>query len=429
MRTPRVLLATGAALTLAACGGGADTAQDPAPSSVEQPGAAEEDVEEEPDSSSSTDDTTDDSADDTTEETGQASAQATDQEGSATVPALEVEVVIDGLDIPWDVQPLPDGTVLVTERGGRLLAHEAGQTREIDLDIPDLFVGSESGLMGLALSADVEDDGTIYLCHAAAEGGAPADLRVTRWVLDEDVTAAELDGVVVADLPITSGRHGGCRLLMHEDTLYVGTGDAADESTPQSLDSLGGKVLALDPDGGPVADAPFVDGDPRIFTYGHRNVQGLAVQPGGDAGSLWSVEHGPDRDDEVNVLEPGANYGWDPGPGYDESVPMTDLDAFPDAVEAAWSSGQPAHATSGAVFLEGEQWGAWDGSLAVAELRGAGVTVLSLDGEEVTDELRVDELEGAYGRLRSLTLDADGALWVTTSNGGGDQVLRVTPQG
>ena len=105
------------------------------------------------------------------------------------------------------------------------------------------------------------------------------------------------------------------------------------------------------------------------------------------------------------------------------------LDAFPDAVRARWSSGSPTHATSGAVFLEGEAWGAWDGALAVAELKGSGVTVLTLDDEgTVTGEARVPELDGTYGRLRSLTLD-DGALWVTTSNGERDVVLRVTPRG
>ncbi|WP_299519586.1 PQQ-dependent sugar dehydrogenase [uncultured Serinicoccus sp.] len=351
---------------------------------------------------------------------GGSSGGDADAEG---VPTLDVEVVAEGLALPWDVQLLPDGTPLVTERGGRLLALEDGQVREVAIDLPDLFVGSESGLMGMALSPEGD---TAYLCHATQSGGQPQDVRVTRWTLDDGATGASADGVVVDGMPITSGRHGGCRLLLEDDTLYVGTGDAADETNPQSLDSLGGKVLAVTPEGEPLADAPFVDGDPRILTYGHRNVQGLAAQPG--SGTIWSVEHGSSVDDEVNVLEPGANYGWAPGPGYDESVPMTDTDRFPEAVEAAWSSGDRTHATSGAAFLEGEQWGAWEGALAVAELKDSGVGVLRVDGEEVVGEDRMAELEGDYGRLRSLTLDDDGALWVTTSNGEGDVVLRVTPR-
>ena len=348
-----------------------------------------------------------------------------------------MEVVAEGLSIPWDVQLLPDGTALVGERGGRLLAVDPTDddtdaddpVREVALDLPDLFVGSEAGLMGLAVSPALEEDGTVYACHAAQPTGAQPDVRVVALELDDGATRARVERVLVDGIPLSSGRHSGCRLLLLDDgTLLVGTGDAAQGGNPQDLSSLGGKVLAVDPDGGPARQGGHVDGaDPRILTYGHRNVQGLALRPGTE--EVWEVEHGPDVDDEVNLLRPGANYGWDPVGGYDESVPMTDLDAFPEAAEAVWSSGAPTHATSGAVFLDGPAWGAWDGALAVAELKGSGVTVLTLDGTRVVDEARVPELEGRYGRLRSLTLDDDGALWVTSSNGGGDVVLRVTPQG
>ncbi|MGC5585281.1 PQQ-dependent sugar dehydrogenase [Ornithinimicrobium sp. W1665] len=339
-------------------------------------------------------------------------------------PELDVEVVLDGLDIPWDVALRPDGTVLVTERGGRLLAHRDGRTQEIGTDLEHLFVSGEAGLMGMALDGD-----TLYLCHAWAPPDAPPDVRVTAHTLADDLTTATLEEVVVDGIPLTSGRHSGCRLLLQDDgTLLVGTGDAADEANPQDLDSLGGKVLHVRSDGGAADPGSAPPGaDPRILTYGHRNVQGLAQQPG--TGEVFSVEHGPDVDDEVNLLQAGANYGWAPGPGYDEGVPMTDLERFPDAVEAVWSSGDPTHATSGAAFLEGDAWGAWEGALAVAELKGSGMTVLTLDGQDVVDEARVPGLEGTYGRLRTAVLDEEGALWVTTSNGGDDAVLRVTPRG
>ena len=362
-------------------------------------------------------------AEGTTSTTATPTATASDE-----VPQLEIEVAAEGLSLPWDVQLLPDGTALITERGGRLLVLDepGAEPREVSADLSDVFVASEAGLMGLAVSPDFEQDRTIFLCYAAQPSDAQADVRVTRWTLDEDVTAATREGVVVDGIPLTSGRHAGCRLLLTPDgDLLVGTGDAADPSNPQDLDSLGGKVLSVTPDGEPTDPGGHVEGaDPRILTYGHRNVQGLAVQPG--TGTLWEVEHGPDVDDEVNVLQPGANYGWDPRPGYDESVPMTDLQKFPDAVEAVWSSGDPTHATSGATFLDSPQWGAWDGVLAVAELKGTGVTLLEVDGTEVVGTARIPELEDDYGRLRSLTLDPDGALWVTSSNGDGDVVLRIT---
>lgn len=371
---------------------------------------------------------------------------ASSNDGSDVIPRLEVEVVADGLTIPWDVQLLPDGAALVSERDGRLLVIPPGQEpREVELPIDDVYTQVEAGLMGLAVSPDFESDRLVWACYASKSDGSPHDVRVVRLVLDESLGRADLDAVVVDQLPTTGGRHSGCRLLLSDDgeVLLVGTGDAADPQTPQSPTVLGGKVLAITPDGDALPGAPFVEGaDPRILTFGHRNVQGLAFQPDHQAadgpdvdldvgvpgvGVVWSVEHGPTMDDEVNVLVPGANYGWDPGPGYNEKVPMTDLDSFPDAVEAVWSSGQPTHATSGAVFLEGAHWGAWDGALAVAELRGTGITVFTVDGQQVTGEERMVELDGIHGRLRSLTLDDEGALWVTTSNGEGkDEVLRVT---
>lgn len=381
------------------------------------------------------------------EETGPEKSEGPEESGEATttgaptdgIPALDVEVVASGLDIPWDVQLLPDGAALVGERGGRLLVVPAdGEPQEVGPALDDLFARGEAGLMGLAVSPTFDRDGRIYACYASqGNGGAPRDVRVVRLRLDTAGPSAEVEDVVVEGLPITTGRHSGCRLLLSEDgqVLLVGTGDAADADTSQSLISLGGKVLAVTADGDPLPESPFVVGaDPRVLTTGHRNVQGLAVQPGVEdgvpgVGVVWSVEHGPDVDDEVNVIVPGANYGWDPGPGYDEGVPMTDLDAFPDAVEAVWSSGRPTHATSGAAFLKGPQWGDWQGSLAVAELKGSGVSVLRVDGESATGVERMTELDGAHGRLRSLTLAPDGALWVTTSNGDGrDEVLRVTPR-
>jgi len=159
-------------------------------------------------------------------------------------------------------------------------------------------------------------------------------------------------------------------------------------------------------------------------------VQGLAVRPG--TGQVFSVEHGPDRDDEVNLLREGANYGWDPdgGGGYDESVPMTDP-AIPGAVPAVWSSGDSTIAVSGATFLDGEQWGSYDGLLVVGVLKGQGVLALRLDeAGSLQEQFRLPELEGRYGRIRSVLQGQDGALYVTTDNGSAsDLVLRVIPRG
>ena len=196
---------------------------------------------------------------------------------------------------------------------------------------------------------------------------------------------------------------------------------------------MAGKVLRVDPrTGDGLPDNPFADSDDpatrRIWTYGHRNVQGLAQRPDDDA--VYSIEHGPDRDDEVNELTAGANYGWNPvsgSGGYDESVPMTD-DSIPDAVAAVWSSGSPTIAPSGGTFVEGADWGDYDGTLFLGLLKDTGVLALRIDGDgELVDQFRVPELEDEYGRIRAVREGQDGALYVTTDNGGDDRLLRVTP--
>jgi glucose/arabinose dehydrogenase len=159
-------------------------------------------------------------------------------------------------------------------------------------------------------------------------------------------------------------------------------------------------------------------------------VQGLAGRPGTD--QVFSVEHGPDRDDEVNLLAAGANFGWDPaadGAGYDESVPMTD-EEIRGAVPAVWSSGSTTIATSGATFTEGGDWGDYEGLLLVGVLKDTGVLALRLDEEgALLEAFRVPELEDEYGRIRDVEQGVDGVLYVTTDNGADeDRLLRVTPR-
>jgi glucose/arabinose dehydrogenase len=361
------------------------------------------------------------------------------QPSSATdVPALDVEVVADGLDHPWDVAQAPDGTLLFDERGGGLTAVLAdGTVRGLDASFDDLFATGETGLMGLTLDPAFADNRRFYTCQGVQRGD-DAEIQVIAWTVDEDWTAAtRVADPLLGGIPVnqSSGRHGGCRLRF-DDTgaLLVGTGDNAVGSTPQDLGSLAGKVLRIDPaTGGPAAGNPFgTDPDPLtrlVHSYGHRNVQGIAVQPG--TGAVYTAEQGTSRDDEVNPSVAGGDFGYDPDGahgGYDESVPMTDLDR-PGAVPAVWSSGDPTIAVSGLTFLSGAAWGDLEGLLVVGVQKDTGLLALRLaDDGTLAEEFRVPELEDTYGRLRSPQAGADGVLYVTTDNGDGqDQLLRITP--
>ena len=355
----------------------------------------------------------------------------------ARIPELSVEVVASGLVHPWDVGFLPDKTMLVTERPGRLVLVSSTRTTPVDADLGDVFAQGEGGLLGMVLHPDFATSRRFTACLDHAEGGVPVDIRLVTFALSTDGSSATRVKDLLTGLPISTGRHSGCRLAIAPDgALIVGTGDTAQASVPQDLTSLGGKTLRLDLETGrPFPGNPFgtaVDRTQRyVYTYGHRNVQGLAVRPNGQ---LFSVEHGTSVDDEVNLLAPGANFGYDPSAGgtrsgYPENSPMTDRRRFPDAVEAVWSSGDPTEATSGADFLVGEEWGALDGSLAVAALKGSKLIVLTLDASgQVTSVMKPASLDGTHGRLRAARLGPDGALYLTTSNGEDDELLRVTPE-
>lgn len=348
----------------------------------------------------------------------------------AAGPEVSAESLLDGLSIPWDVARDPSGVVVTGERGSGTIhaVHPDGRTSTVAADLGPLVSRGESGLMGIALAADFATSREVYTCHShAGTGRAAEDNRVTAWRAADDWSRLESPRVVVGGIPVAdAGRHSGCRILAHPDgTLYIGTGDAFTGPAPQDLGSLNGKILHVTRTGEP---AEGTIGDSPVLTYGHRNVQGLALQPG--TGRILEAEHGPDVDDEVNLVVPGGNYGWDPNDNgrYDQSVPMTDLEAFPDAVRASWSSGSPTLAPSGIAFLDDPSWGEWDGALAVAMLKTQRIVLMKLspDARSVTETAVI--LEGTHGRLRSVTAEPGGALLVTTSNGNDrDEVLRVRP--
>lgn len=395
------------------------------------------------------------------------------------VPELTVSTVVDGLSNPWDVTFTPDGTMLFDQlRGGLGAVLPTGEVRYLDADFADNFTGNESGVMGLVVDPGFANNRTLYICQTLrgpdpAQPGVGSATSVVRWRVAADYGSAVRDGTVVSGIrpANTEGRHVGCRLRFDDaGLLYVSTGDGNSPTGPEDITSPLGKVLRVTTAGDPAPENPFAadenDWAKRVFTFGHRNPQGLAWRA--TTGRMWSVEQGPNRDDEINLLAAGADYGWNPvGPGgayQDNGTPMTREGATP----AAWSSGSPTIATSGGTFLAGTGWGAWEGALAVATLKGVSLRMFSVaetsqvartaagdpattvaePGPEVTltggDDGAVvtsagatatatadpigTAFSGTFGRLRTAQLGPDGDLFVTTSNGNGqDKILRIRP--
>ena len=351
-------------------------------------------------------------------------------------PELTVTAIVTGLSHPWGIDFTPDGTMLFTQRAGVLNARLTdGAVKRIAADLGDLFVDGFAGLQALAVDPDFTTNRRFY----TLQGHAGREMQVIAWTIDADYDAAtRVVDPLVKGMPIGPGPwHSGGRLLFGpEGYLWIATGDGRVVTGAQDLTSLGGKVLRVDPRTGAGAPGnPFGASSP-VYAYGFRNPQGLALRPGTD--QMWLVEHGPRHDDEINLLAPGGNYGWDPIPDdgtlvfYDYSdeagVPMTDLAKFPSARPARWSSGFPTLATSGAVFLDGPQWGEWEGRLAVATLKTKSLRVFEFTEQgDFAGQIVVPELDGSQGRLRTPVLGPDGALYIATSNRpGNDRILRVS---
>lgn len=341
------------------------------------------------------------------------------------IPALQVSTVAEGLDHPWEVAFLPDKSMLITERSGDISKIIDGKKTVIHHPA-DVYVRGEGGLLGLAVDPDFASNQFIYVCFNSTLPGL--DVRVARWKMDDARTALSDRKDIITGMPSSiTGRHSGCRIAFGPDgNLWVGTGDAAQGATPQSLRSFGGKILRIDRDGRAAKDN-LGEGDPRIYSYGHRNTQGLAFFAQLKNGSYGvSVEHGSNVDDEVNPLVKG-NFGWSPNLPYIENVPMTDSRRFPQAVKSIWSSGSSTIAPADADFLVGKQWGKWEGRLAMAVLKDKHLRLLEVRDDNTTGE-QLKLFDGRYGRLRAVTMGSDGQLYVTTDNGSGqDKILRITP--
>ena len=339
---------------------------------------------------------------------------------------------VTGLDHPWDLVFTPDGTMLFTQRPGAVDALIGGVTRQLAFPA-DVDPQHERGMMGIVVDPDFTSNRNVYTCFASDIAG-PTEVRVVRWTVDAGYTALRaIAADIITGVPVGPGadRHAGCRLAFGPDGyLWVTTGDGTIGTAPQDKHSLAGKVLRVDRDGHGAPGNPGGDFLPQIYSYGHRNPQGISFRP--TDGKPFEDEHGPGCDDEINLLVPGGNYGWDPTiPGgstaYNESRPMTDRARHPDTIDAVWSSGCPTIAPSGATFLHGDQWGDWDGAYAMAVLKDSELRIMTIaaDGKSVTAQSI--QFQGTYGRLRTAVQGPDGDLYIPRDEDADTTILKVHP--
>ena len=408
-----------------------------------------------------------------------AMAMATPAAAQTNTTSLQHEAVLTQLESPWDMAFLADGTMFFTEKCKGLsvrmpsgevkgllgMSGSEGYAQRDD----DLFCEGQAGMMGVAVDPDFDRNRRIYV-YSTSRMSDPHTNRLMRLVVNDDFAGVSARTDIIDDVPYKMaasdhpfggpGAHNGGRVRFNsaDGFLYLTTGDTHNGAVPQSPTMIGSKVLRIDTDGNPAPDNNPPEGfDKRIYTYGHRNVQGITFHP--VTGAAIAAEHGPWHTDEITVLVNGGNGGWDPRPnmagrgdcpddycGYMPNqmdgmnrfqraafMPMTDFETYPDAMPPIWTNNGWSQGTSSAEFLTGAQWGDWDGRMVVG-IMGIGfggtpvgqrieVIELTADGNEVATITQMT-LPMESGRFRSLVQGPDGNLYAAVDGG---TIHKLTP--
>jgi glucose/arabinose dehydrogenase len=359
---------------------------------------------------------------------GQTAAAAAEVFTAKSGVRFRLVEVAGGLANPWSLAFLPGGDMLVTERPGRLRLIRGGKLeREPVAGAPKVAAQSQGGLLDVVPHPDFARNRLIYLSYAGSgEGGAGTEVMRAKL----DGASLEEGKVIFRVEPKTGGgNHYGSRLLFAPDgTLYISTGDRFTfRDQAQNLGNHLGKIIRLKDDGTVPDDNPFKDKEgarPEIFSYGHRNTQGLALRPG--TSQIWQHEHGPRGGDEVNLLKAGANYGWPKityGVDYSGAI-ISDKKEAP-GMEQPVVYWVPSIAPSGMAFYDGDKFPAWKGDLFVGALGLTHLRRLHLQGDRVTEQEVL--LEDLGERIRDVRNGPDGFLYIVTDSPRNGRVLRLEP--
>jgi glucose/arabinose dehydrogenase len=360
-----------------------------------------------------------------------ASAAASAQSVTEPTRSFEIDatVVADGLSHPWGMDILPDGAIVVTERGGNLRIVRDGALSAPLPGLPDIAIGGQGGLLDVALAPDFTATGEIYFTFSdPGSGGAGTGLAkaiLAGW----DGGSPELTNVEILfsmEKKTAVGRHFGSRIVFPGDgTVFITTGDRGDSERAQDFQDHAGAVLRINRDGSIPAGNPFANGGgkPEIWSKGHRNPQGAALDP--ETGELWTVEHGARGGDEINRPEAGKNYGW-PVISYGRHYSGAEIGVgtAADGYEQPLFYWDPSIAPSGLAVYRGEMFPEWDGDLLVGALKYQLLSRLERDGSgAIVGEERM--LQGEFGRIRDVTVAPDGSVYLLTDQDAG-AIVRIT---
>ncbi|MBI2013384.1 MAG: PQQ-dependent sugar dehydrogenase [Candidatus Colwellbacteria bacterium] len=333
----------------------------------------------------------------------------------AETAAESVKVIAEGLEIPWDIAFLPYGDLLVTERPGRLVRIDVDGTRT-QIPVESVRHAGEGGLLGLVLHPNFTQNNWLYIYLSSPEAGGETINRVEQYKLVNNILTKKK--IIIDNIPGAPYHDGGRIEFGPDDKLYISTGDATRPEIAQDLNSLGGKILRLNE-----------NGTSEVYSYGHRNPQGLAWD---NKGNLWETEHGPSAvvfpnccQDELNLIKPGANYGWPDSVG-DKVLTET--------IAPALHSGRDTWAPASLVYWKNPDASVGAGSLFFGGLKGEALYEAVLDGDKVR-ELKT-HFKNEFGRIRTVRIGPDNMLYITTSNRDGrgavrtgdDKIIRINPR-
>jgi glucose/arabinose dehydrogenase len=341
---------------------------------------------------------------------------------------FQVETVVSGLDTPWDLAWGPDDAIWVTERPGGVSRVDPVTGALTRVGLIEVHEQSESGLMGMAFHPDFDEQPYVYFAHSYDAGGG-IENRLIRMTYDGTELVAPQ---VLIDRVPGRGNHNGSRLAVGPDRLlYMTTGDAGRTELAQDLASTAGKILRVTLDGQPAPGNPFGS---LIYSYGHRNPQGIVFHP--RSGDLYIAEHGPNDNDEVSRVVRGGNFGWPDVHGFcDGDTSGEEAYCQSNDVEEPLEAWTPTEGVSGLAYYDHDRMQGWRGSLLVTSLTGTAMFRLTLsdDGRSVVE--RETLYRGEFGRLRDVLVAPDGVVYLATSNRDGrgrpddddDRILRIVP--